>query len=236
MNNCAICNKELEKDCGQFCESDCGRLFCSYECAQLEGYEETFPNCCPGVYWCILCRNEYLDATKGHFFMIKNHEKHQDLKTYLGLDPDEPIFSEACMKCDIWHYQFKSQTDIAGIYEGQECTEEFRLKMLNEVEKMILESIIECPSCKLNGDNIYCLNFEGPYQTWATFTDLAGHDHYHSSKIIKATYKCSNNHVFDIKPINSCWCGWQEPVIEPHIMAIENRKISLFERIKNLLW
>jgi hypothetical protein len=43
----------------------CEKPFCSEECIQLEAYEDTFYNCCPGVYWCIVCRtNAFVDQCK----------------------------------------------------------------------------------------------------------------------------------------------------------------------------
>lgn len=126
-SNCAVCNKELNYN-DSYCDY-CERPFCSDECAQLDDYENTFRNCCPGVYWCIVCRNNYLSKAGGHLFIIRSHPPHPDLKTYLDADPNEWIFVDRCMNCEMWHYEFKSQVDnVPGKYEGQVCGVKIRDK------------------------------------------------------------------------------------------------------------
>lgn len=125
MKYCAVCNKQVgdgEYD-GKYCESDCDRRFCSYECADLDHLENTFPNCCPGVYWCCLCKKEYLEAAQGHLFIPASHPASKDLETYLGKDKnyDNGAFVEKCMNCKLWCYQVKSHTDVPGKYEGYAC-------------------------------------------------------------------------------------------------------------------
>lgn len=123
MKYCAVCKVPVgagEYD-GVFCEAGCDRRFCSDDCAQLDHYENTFPNCCPGVYWCILCKTEYLDAAQGHLFVIAHHDAHPNLKAYLDRDPKEPMFVDKCMNCDMWCYEVKSKTDEPGRYEGYAC-------------------------------------------------------------------------------------------------------------------
>lgn len=125
MNYCAICNKPVgdgEYD-GKYCESGCDRRFCSDDCADLDHLENTFPNCCPGVYWCCLCKKEYLELAQGHLFMIANHEAHPDLEKYLGTDKDysNGAFVEKCMNCKMWCYEVKSGTDMLGKYENYAC-------------------------------------------------------------------------------------------------------------------
>jgi hypothetical protein len=121
--NCAVCSTGTQNQSG--CDL-CDRYFCSEQCAQIDDYENTFPNCCPGVYWCIVCRTNYLNAAKGHLFIISQHEAHLDLKTYLDQDPNEWAFVDQCMNCGIWCYEFKSKTNVLSKYEGVSCGEKIR--------------------------------------------------------------------------------------------------------------
>lgn len=101
----------------------CRNAFCSYECADLKELENIFPNCCPGVSWCGLCRKDYLNSTKGHIFVPEIHYQSPELQTYLGMDEDcsNGVFIDCCMTCGMWCYEFKSQTNIPGIFEGRGC-------------------------------------------------------------------------------------------------------------------
>lgn len=126
-SNCAVCNKDLNYD-GSRCDY-CERHFCSEDCAQVEDYESTFPDHCPGVYWCIICRNDYLSKAGGHLFVIGRHPAHSDLKTYLNRDPNDWAFVDQCMTCGMWCYEFASDAEgIPGKYEGQACGVKIRDK------------------------------------------------------------------------------------------------------------
>lgn len=123
MNNelCAACSKNNDDNHSYYCEADCGRIFCSLECAQLESYEDTFPNCCPGIYWCGMCRAEYLDFAKGHLFIPHSHSYNSDLQLYVNQEYTNGAFIGKCMKCNIWSYEFGSFTNLPGRCEGQAC-------------------------------------------------------------------------------------------------------------------
>ena len=76
MYSCVRCEKISDtkypedqiSEFGEYCDC-CKNIFCSDKCAEIEHYEDTFPDCCPGVYWCFTCREEYLNWSKGHVFV-----------------------------------------------------------------------------------------------------------------------------------------------------------------------
>lgn len=105
--------------------------------------------------------------------------------------------------------------------------------MYNEVDRMILDNFVECPHC--GSKDTECISFTTTIMTAGTFTDLDGHDHEHDSNRISAHYKCGNGHDFPIRPLNSCWCGWnQNEQWECQIgVFTEKDKPSLFSRIKH---
>jgi hypothetical protein len=123
MKNCSVCSKPVGngKYDGVFCEMDCDRRFCSEDCAGIEAFENTFPNCCPGVYWCVLCRNEYLASANGHLFILHNHPPTPELVKQFGERFVDGGFVDRCMNCKMWHYEFKSCTEKPGLYEGYAC-------------------------------------------------------------------------------------------------------------------
>ena len=90
--------------------------------------------------------------------------------------------------------------------------------MYNEVERMILDSFVECSYCGASGKNVKCLGF--------TTTLAAGHNdaedrfnnkwlpygalHDHNANSLHSTYECTNGHKFHIIPLHACWCGWRQ--------------------------
>jgi len=130
-NICPICSKIfIEYNAENFLETgkapeycdSCGKGYCSDECAKLEAYESTFPNCCPGVYWCVVCRTSYLNLANGHLFIRDYHLPSNDLTKYLGDKFINGGFIDKCMTCGIWCYEFKSNIDnLPGKYEGISC-------------------------------------------------------------------------------------------------------------------
>jgi hypothetical protein len=104
----------------------CEKPFCSEECIQLEAYEDTFDNCCPGVYWCIICRTTYFKEAKGHLFFMQNHSNSPDLLTYCNIKSTNGAFVDQCKKCGVWSYEFRSKTDAHSPYEGVPCGPKIR--------------------------------------------------------------------------------------------------------------
>jgi hypothetical protein len=125
MKHCEICLKAIGDGeyNGMFCEVGCDRRFCSIECADLDASENTFPNCYPGIYWCGLCKREYLEAANGHLFIVQVHPASKDLEIYLGKDNnyENGALVDRCVNCNMWYYEFKSSTDMPGKYEGYAC-------------------------------------------------------------------------------------------------------------------
>lgn len=104
----------------------CEKKFCSEECIQLEAYEDTFFNCCPGVYWCIICRTTYFRDAKGHLFFMQTHDNTPDLLTYCNITSTNGAFVDQCKHCGVWSYEFRSKTNTPGKYEGAPCGEKIR--------------------------------------------------------------------------------------------------------------
>jgi hypothetical protein len=105
--SCFLCSKDFVRPPNGDWSSDreicdlCEREFC-FDCGELEAYEFTFPNCCPGVYWCVICKTRYLEEAKGHLFVIANHDNHPDLLTYCSIDTTNGAFADRCNKCGMW--------------------------------------------------------------------------------------------------------------------------------------
>ncbi len=90
--------------------------------------------------------------------------------------------------------------------------------MYNEVERMVLDSIVECSYCGTSGKDVKCLGLtttiagRGPdagfrfYNKWLPTNAVHDHD----TNYISATYECVNGHKFHIVPLNACWCGWRQ--------------------------
>lgn len=81
------------------------------------------------------------------------------------------------------------------------------INMYNESDLLILDSFIKCSYCSAKGKRVELTTslFWG-----GEFDDQNGHQHHHDTNIIKARYKCINDHEFEIQPLNSCWCGWRQ--------------------------
>src|ERR1044072_4108372 len=121
MYICVRCNKSSEtkypedqnSDLGIFCDC-CENLFCSNECAQVEDVQIMFPGCCPGVYHCIVCREQYLNWSKGHIFIPYEYLSKEDkerLKLYYKIRDYGSFPASKCLHCGIFCGEYESETD-----------------------------------------------------------------------------------------------------------------------------
>jgi hypothetical protein len=164
---CGACLKPLDEseyDCYN-CDC-CVRQFCSSKCRNWEPVKNTFPNCCPGVYWCQVCKKEYLDFAKGHIFVPVSHIANEDTVKYTGIG--HWIMYGKCTKCSMWQHEFKSGTDIKSQYEGQPCGERIRdfPPIIIKKEPYIGKTCIyECaywgPCKQESGDLDFCVHHVG---------------------------------------------------------------------------
>ena len=104
--NCLTCSNQTENPIR--CETNNAHIFCSEKCAQHKAIEDDIQGSCPGVYWCAVCSSEYLEAAKGHHFLLQ-------------YDKSTDGFSDRCTKCYVWCYDFKSKTKTSGKFEGVSC-------------------------------------------------------------------------------------------------------------------
>ena len=84
--------------------------------------------------------------------------------------------------------------------------------MYNEVDRMILDSFVECSYCGASGKDVKCLGLSTTIVAVNRWEDKDHHNHEHDGNCIDATYECINGHKFKIKPLNACWCGWRQGV------------------------
>lgn len=123
--NCTACNKRIVELV--YCENNCRRPYCSWECSNPFHIEDDIPGSCPGVCWCKLCRDAHLEFSKGHIWLHDWHNESTELEIYGWKSPtDYPIFLPKCSKCGMWGYEFESKTDIPSKYEGKSCSDKIR--------------------------------------------------------------------------------------------------------------
>lgn len=81
--------------------------------------------------------------------------------------------------------------------------------MYNEVDRLILNSFVRCFFC--DSKDIKYGSFTTTIMGTSAFDDEAGHHHEHDTNYISSRYECNTCFkTFDIAPLNSCWCGWQQ--------------------------
>lgn len=80
--------------------------------------------------------------------------------------------------------------------------------MYNEVDFMILESFLECPEC--DSKEFTLESHATTIVAAPSYEDEHHHRHEHDGNCMEAFYSCTNRHLFCVKPINSCWCGWKQ--------------------------
>ena|ERR1700693_3513828 len=92
--------------------------------------------------------------------------------------------------------------------------------MYNEVEQVILDSIVECSYCGASGKDVKCI---GGMTTTLAAGNIGTAEyrfnnkwlptnvvHDHNSNHLDTAYECVNGHKFRIVPLHACWCGWRQ--------------------------
>lgn len=85
--------------------------------------------------------------------------------------------------------------------------------MYNEIDRLILDTIVRCSHC--DSENVKCYNLTTTIaacgNTPADSFRMHTATHEHDSNQISASYDCSDcNKKFHIIPLNACWCGWTQ--------------------------
>ena len=92
--------------------------------------------------------------------------------------------------------------------------------MFNEIDRLILDSIVICPHCK--NKNVKCIDFNtihanvrgDLYGARASFENRM-HEHSFDFSDRIATYHCNIClKDFKIRPLNACACGWKQCCVE----------------------